>query len=142
MMTRMLGKRGLRALVVTNTLAIVLTSLPPSFVGGGAFAQSSPYPSPYQPAPYQTAPIPGQPAPQGQPGGPVINAGMPGDLGGFDQPWPRQVQMNGQALTVYQPQVEAWNGNVLELKAAVGLNVDAPNQADQHFGQVFITARS
>lgn len=121
MMTRMLGKRALRALVVTNTLAIVLTGLPPV-----AFAQ------------YQTAPIPGQ-----QSGaGPVINAGMPGDLGGFDQPWPRQVQMNGQPLTVYQPQVEAWNGNVLELKAAVGLNVEAQNQADQHFGQVFITARS
>jgi len=143
MMTRILGKRGLRALVVTNALAIVLTSVTPA-----AFAQSSPY---------QTAPIPGQPLGQTAPGqplpgqqppasqtgaGPVINAGVPGDLGGFDQPWPRQVQMNGQALTVYQPQVEAWDGNVLELKAAVGVNVEAQNQADQHFGQVFLTARS
>lgn len=136
-MMQKFSKRSLRALVVTNTLALLLSG--PLASIGPAMAQTSPYP-PAPPA-YTPAPVPGRPAPAAaQPGAPT--AGMPSDLAGLEQPWPRQVSAEGLNLMVYQPQVESWNGNVLNLKAAVGINVDAPNAYDRHFGAVWITART
>lgn len=36
-------------------------------------------------------------------------------------PWPRTVQIDGATMTVYQPQVDSWNGGFLQLRAAVAL---------------------
>src|SRR5215470_4589815 len=39
-------------------------------------------------------------------------------------PWPRQVHIDGAAMTVYQPQVDSWDGGFLQLRAAVALKPD------------------
>ncbi len=36
-------------------------------------------------------------------------------------PWPHQTQLTGAAVTVYQPQVDAWDGNQIQVRAAVAI---------------------
>jgi len=36
-------------------------------------------------------------------------------------PWPRQVQLSHAVLTVYQPQVDSWQGNQLAFRAVVAV---------------------
>jgi hypothetical protein len=36
-------------------------------------------------------------------------------------PWPRHMQINGGSLTVYQPQVDSWDGGFLKFRAAVSV---------------------
>ncbi len=36
-------------------------------------------------------------------------------------PWPREIQITGGTLTVYQPQVESWDGGFLRFRAAVSV---------------------
>lgn len=55
-------------------------------------------------------------------------------------PWPRQVQVGGQTLTVYQPQVEGWSGNQLSLRAAVSLKPSG--KSDEAFGVIRAKART
>ena len=55
-------------------------------------------------------------------------------------PWPRQVQVDGQTLTVYQPQVESWTDNQLDLRAAVA--VKPAGQGNEAFGVVHLQART
>ncbi|MCK6454251.1 MAG: hypothetical protein L6R19_25880, partial [Alphaproteobacteria bacterium] len=132
-------RRALRYALV-NTLALVMAAPWPVLVAPktAAAQQRPPY---YQPAPYPPAPAQSPGTPQAAPGG-QGTASMPGDLAGFEQPWPRAVKGTGLNLLVYQPQVEAWDGNRLELSAAVGLDVDAGSAADQHFGRVRLVALS
>lgn len=55
-------------------------------------------------------------------------------------PWPRQVQLGDAAAQVYQPQVESWQGNQLQLRAAVGV---LPSGAtDTVFGVVWGSAQT
>ena len=124
-MTHKFGKQSLRALVVTNTLALLLSGPVASI--GPAMAQQSPYQRPL----VTQAPQPGAPS-----------AAIPGDLAGYEQPWPREIVADGLRMMVYQPQVEAWDGDRLDLKAAVGIGVDSPNAYDRHFGAIWITART
>ncbi|MCG6941493.1 MAG: LysM peptidoglycan-binding domain-containing protein [Thiohalocapsa sp.] len=55
-------------------------------------------------------------------------------------PWPIQVQVDGKALTVYQPQVESWTGNQLNVRAAVA--VKPAGQRREAFGVVRLQART
>lgn len=56
-------------------------------------------------------------------------------------PWPRAAQLSGgAAMLVYQPQVDAWDGNQMQLRAAVSVK-PAGSQA-QAFGVVLATART
>lgn len=55
-------------------------------------------------------------------------------------PWPRQVEMGGQTLTVYQPQVESWSGNQLALRAAVA--VKPAGEGEEAFGVVWAQAET
>lgn len=56
-------------------------------------------------------------------------------------PWPRAAQLSGgAAMLVYQPQVDAWDGNQMQLRAAVSVK-PAGSQA-QVFGVVLATART
>jgi hypothetical protein len=140
-MMQSFSRRTLRTLAVTNALALLLAG--PLAALGPALAQYPPYPppAPYpgHPRPaYTPAPVPAAP----QPPGVVPSAGMPADLAGLDQPWPRVVDAQGLKVTIYQPQVEWWNGSILNLKAAVGLDGDAPNAFDRHFGAIWIAART
>ena len=56
-------------------------------------------------------------------------------------PWPRAAQLSGgAALLVYQPQVDAWDGNQMQLRAAV--SVKPTGSQAQVFGVVLATART
>src|SRR5262245_25291896 len=54
--------------------------------------------------------------------------------------WPRQLDLNGNTVLVYQPQVDSWSGNKLEARAAV--SVQAPGATEPVFGVIWITART
>ncbi len=55
-------------------------------------------------------------------------------------PWPRVVDLtNGQVL-VYQPQVNKWDGNQLDFRAALAIKVTGAK--DETFGVIFATART
>jgi hypothetical protein len=56
-------------------------------------------------------------------------------------PWPRQMTLDGGATAlVYQPQVDSWQGNVLEFRAAVAIRPAGSTQ--EVFGVVWATART
>jgi hypothetical protein len=59
----------------------------------------------------------------------------PTDIG-----WPRQIQSDGNTITVYQPQVESWDGNVLKERAAVSVSTAA--SPTPTFGVIWFTART
>ncbi len=55
-------------------------------------------------------------------------------------PWPRKLDLAGAAALVYQPQVNRWDGNRLDFRAAVALQ---PSGAQQEtYGVVFASART
>jgi hypothetical protein len=55
-------------------------------------------------------------------------------------PWPRQMALSNAAVTIYQPQVESWDGNQIQLRAAVSIKpAGAPAPS---FGAVFASART
>jgi hypothetical protein len=55
-------------------------------------------------------------------------------------PWPREVKITGATLLVYQPQINSWQGNVLDFRAAVAVK---PADAKQEiFGVVWGTAHT
>ena len=55
-------------------------------------------------------------------------------------PWPRQFQLTGALSTIYQPQVDAWDGNQIQVRAAV--SVKPVGAEAQSFGSVSATART
>ena len=55
-------------------------------------------------------------------------------------PWPRQVKLANGAVLVYQPQVEAWDGNQIKVRAAVALQ--GTGSEPTVFGSIFATART
>ena len=55
-------------------------------------------------------------------------------------PWPRTIALSNAAVVLYQPQVESWDGNQIQLRAAVSIK-PAGSQSPS-FGAVFATART
>src|SRR5215468_3806756 len=55
-------------------------------------------------------------------------------------PWPRQLQVSDAMLTVYQPQVESWQGNQLAFRAAVAAKAQGANT--ETFGVIWGSART
>src|SRR5512139_2077022 len=74
-----------------------------------------------QPAPAPTAARPAQPA-----------------LAADD--WPRDVTLSNAAVLVYQPQINTWDGNQLDFRAA--LAIKPKGAKDETFGVMFATART
>src|SRR5207247_1381919 len=54
--------------------------------------------------------------------------------------WPRKFTQDGLTLTVYQPQLEKWDRNRLEARAAVSVESQASQQAT--FGVAHLAART
>src|SRR5262249_9078109 len=54
--------------------------------------------------------------------------------------WPRQIQQGGNTITIYQPQVERWDGNQLQSRAAVA--VETPASAQPTYGVIWLSART
>src|SRR5437764_12562614 len=55
-------------------------------------------------------------------------------------PWPRDLSLSNAALLVYQPQVNKWDGNQIDFRAALAIKPTGAN--DETFGVVFATART
>ena len=55
-------------------------------------------------------------------------------------PWPREATEGGRTFTVYQPQIEKWDGIRLHARAAV--SVESQASPLQHFGVVWFSARA
>ncbi|HEX5004736.1 MAG TPA: hypothetical protein VFV65_05430 [Gemmatimonadales bacterium] len=51
-----------------------------------------------------------------------------------DPGWPRQFVQSGDSITIYQPQVDSWQDNVIRFHAAVSLK--APGRKDPTFGVI------
>jgi hypothetical protein len=57
-----------------------------------------------------------------------------------DDPWPRKVMVQGATLSIYQPQLESWTGNLLDAYAAV--TIKTPGSAVTNYGVIWFTART
>ncbi len=68
------------------------------------------------------------------PGLPCAWAQVPTD------PWPRAADVPGAAVLVYQPQVEAWDGDQIRFRAALAIRPDGAKE--ETFGAIFATARA
>ncbi len=79
-----------------------------------------------QPAPAAAATAPAAPAPTAPQ--------LPAD------PWPRVVDLTNAQVLVYQPQVNKWDGNQIDFRAALAIKVTGA--ADETFGVIFATART
>ena len=74
-------------------------------------------------------PLPAQTAPPG--GGDVsLAAGV----------WPREINVNGATVLVYEPQIDRWQNNRLEARAAVSLQPAGAPQLS--YGVIWLTART
>ena len=55
-------------------------------------------------------------------------------------PWPRQLQLSNAAVSIYQPQVESWQGNQLQFRCAVAATPSGAQ--DKIFGVIWGTAQT
>src|SRR5262245_7497736 len=55
-------------------------------------------------------------------------------------PWPRTVNANGATISIYQPQLNSWNGNQLDAYAAVKIKTGSSDITN--YGVIWFTART
>ena len=55
-------------------------------------------------------------------------------------PWPRTFDSNGATISVYQPQLNSWNGNQLDAYAAIKIKVSGSDVTN--YGVIWFTART
>ena len=116
------------------------------FLGGqltipAAWAQAPSMPASGAPASKATGPpsAPASPAPRPAP--PATAGGAAASReGAVNAPWPREATEGGRTFTVYQPQIETWDGARLHARAAV--SVESTASPLQHFGVVWFSARA
>ena len=58
----------------------------------------------------------------------------------MDDTWPKQIASGGNTYSIYQPQIEQWQGNQLQARAAIGVESAASPQP--HFGVLWFSART
>ena len=89
----------------------------------------------------KTAGAPSAPATQAAPA-PTTGGGAPAASreGTGNAPWPREAMEGDRTFTVYQPQIEQWDGTRLHARAAV--SVESAASPLQHFGVVWFSARA
>ena len=85
-------------------------------LGAAVLAAQGTPPAAQAPAPKAQAPAPAPKAQAAKPSAPLPKLAAPLDGG-----WPREVKTTAGVVTVYQPQVDAWDGSRLSLYAAVSL---------------------
>ena len=64
----------------------------------------------------------------------------PAQAAATDDTWPKQVVSDGNTFSIYQPQIERWQGNELQARAAVGLETAASPQP--RFGVIWFSAQT
>lgn len=57
-----------------------------------------------------------------------------------NDPWPRVVPFQGSTISIYQPQVESWNGHQLSARSAV--KVQKPGKQAIDYGVIWFTAQT
>src|SRR5262245_60814018 len=85
---------------------------------------------------------PGPAAPRGPAARPATPAAAPGTPapsrpGAMNAPWPRESTEGGETYTVYQPQIEKWDGTRLTARAA--FSVEKAASPLEHFGVVWFS---
>ena len=85
---------------------------------------------------------PSAPAAPARPAPPPAAAAAPAAAqpGATNAPWPRESAEGGQTYTVYQPQIEKWDGTRLHARAA--FSVESATSPLEHFGVVWFSARA
>ncbi|HEY7352757.1 MAG TPA: hypothetical protein VH596_08320 [Terriglobales bacterium] len=84
--------------------------------------------------------LPDHPQPQpGSPNNPASPSSAAGAKPTIDTPWPREVDRGEEKIAMYQPQIEAWEGN--QLRAYAALSVTKKNNAPK-YGVVWFTAKT
>jgi hypothetical protein len=76
----------------------------------------------------------------GQSPPPAVGAAAAAADSGFEGAWPREMSVNGAAVLIYQPQIDKWDGNQFEARAAVA--VRPPGAPQPSFGVIWLTART
>ena len=114
-------------MITRRVLALVAFSITSALVGCARQTQTSPAPPPESFA---------QPPPSASEAPPAVAPAPPPD----PDPWPRQVQLSNATLTVYQPQVESWQGNQLNFRVAVAAKATGANE--EIFGVIWGSART
>src|SRR5262245_27853869 len=64
----------------------------------------------------------------------------PSPAGAPNAPWPREFSDAGRTFTIYQPQIEKWDGTRLHARAAV--SVESAASPQEHFGVAWFSARA
>ncbi|MBB6095186.1 hypothetical protein HNQ60_004076 [Povalibacter uvarum] len=59
-----------------------------------------------------------------------------------ETPWPYEVKEGSTALTVYQPQLDSWDGYHLKARAAVSVKEGDKENATSTYGVIHVTART
>ena len=124
-----------------NAIMVVLRSILPLtfiFLFLPLHAQTSlpDHPQPQQPlpdAPQPQFPLPDHPQPQ-------ASAGTTRAVQRVDEPWPRKAAHGDETISMYQPQVESWEGDVVHAYAA--LSVSGKTSKTTKYGVVWFTART
>src|SRR5271163_4323407 len=70
----------------------------------------------------------------------AIRSETPNSAMATDAGWPRKIVADGTTITIYQPQAEKWDGNRLQVRAAVAVQSKAA--AHPTFGVIWATART
>jgi hypothetical protein len=78
-------------------------------------------------------PLPEHPKPQ-------ASAGTPRTVQRVDEPWPRKAVHGDETISMYQPQMEAWEGDTMRAYAA--LAVTGKTSKTTKYGVVWFTART
>lgn len=55
-------------------------------------------------------------------------------------PWPRQLTYQGAKISIYQPQLESWTGNMLDAYAAVSIKMQGAEKTE--YGVIWFRART
>ena len=67
-------------------------------------------------------------------------AAAPGAVPLATDPWPRDISIPAAAVLIYQPQIDSWTGDRIELRAALAIKPTGAKA--ETFGAVFATART
>ena len=115
------------------------------FFGGqlsapAAWAQAPSMPSSGAPASKAAGPPSASPSPAPRATPATGSAPAASREGTGNTPWPRETTEGGRTFTVYQPQIEKWDGVRLHARAAV--SVESAASPLQHFGVVWFSARA
>jgi hypothetical protein len=69
----------------------------------------------------------------------VLAASLEAATPGGD-PWPRTAQVNNAKISIYQPQLESWTGNLLDAYAAVTIKTQSSHVTN--YGSILFMART